>query len=85
MTALGVPLTETDIQAGNNQAFTRTVCIQYVNPESPQGLGDPAFVPPACPPGDEKWSMVRISVVVSSSQPETSPVTLQAWMSRAVP
>ena len=27
--------------------------------------------------------MIRVTVVVSSSQPETSPVTLQAWMSQA--
>jgi type II secretory pathway pseudopilin PulG len=77
-TALGVLLPETDIKAGNNHTFTRTVCIQYVDPETPQGLGEPPFAP-ACPPG-AATPMVRITVVVSSTQPETSPVTLQAWM-----
>jgi hypothetical protein len=92
-TALGVFLEERDIQAGNNQmfprtgnnpTFTRTVCIQHVDvdPTTPKGLGEPAFTPAACPPGTPS-SMVRVTVVVSSSQPETSPVTLQAWMSRA--
>lgn len=79
VTGLGVLPPEPSIQAGNNHTFTRTVCIQYVDPKTPQGLGEPAFAPPACPPGTAT-PMVRITVVVSSSQPETSPVTLQAWM-----
>jgi len=78
-TGLGVLPPDPRIQAGNNHTFTRTVCIQYVDPQTPQGLGEPAFAPPACPPGTAT-RMVRITVVVSSTQPETSPVTLQAWM-----
>ena len=79
LTGLGVLAPDPPIQAGNNHTFTRTVCIQYVDPKTPQGLGEPAFAPEACPPG-AATPMVRITVVVSSSQPETSPVTLQAWM-----
>jgi type II secretory pathway pseudopilin PulG len=79
VTGLGVLPPEPSIQAGNVHTFTRTVCIQYVDPKTPQGLGEPAFAPPACSPGTAT-PMVRITVVVSSSQPETSPVTLQAWM-----
>jgi hypothetical protein len=79
VTALGVLLMDPCIQAGNNHTFTRTVCIQYVDPRTPKGLEGTPFVPPACPPGDP-MPMVRITVVVSSIQPETSPVTLQAWM-----
>ena len=79
MTGLGVLPPDPDIQAGNNHTFTRTVCIQYVDPTTPQGTGGAGVRAPACPPGDPT-SMVRITVVVSSSQPETSPVTLQAWM-----
>jgi type II secretory pathway pseudopilin PulG len=78
-TGLGVLPPDPRIQAGNNHTFTRTVCIQYVDPATPKGLGEPAFVAPECPPGNAT-PMVRITVVVSSSQPETSPVTLQAWM-----
>ena len=82
VTGLGVLPPEPSIQAGNNHTFTRTVCIQYVDPTTAQGLGEPAFAPPACPPG-AATSMVRMSVVVASSQPETSRVTLQAWLSQA--
>jgi type II secretory pathway pseudopilin PulG len=78
LTGLGVLLPDPPIQAGNNHTFTRTVCIQYVDPKTPQGLGEPPFAP-ACPSG-AATPMVRITVVVSSNQPETSPVTLQAWM-----
>ena len=81
MTGLGVLAPELDIRAGNNHTFSRTVCIQYVDvdPTTSKGLGEPAFSPSDCPPGPAT-SMVRVTVVVSSSQPETSPVTLQAWM-----
>ena len=79
LTGLGVLKPDPSIQAGNNHTFTRTVCIQYVDPKTPQGLGEPAFAPETCLPGTPT-PMVRISVVVKSSQPETSPVTLQAWM-----
>lgn len=83
-TGVGVLLEDPDIQAGNGHTFTRRVCIQYVNPTTAKGMEDPPFTLPACPRGDDPtWSMVRITVVVSSTQPETSPVTLQAWMSRA--
>jgi Tfp pilus assembly protein PilV len=78
VTALGVLLMDPCIQTGNH-TFTRTVCIQYVDPTTQQGLGEPAFVPPACLPS-AATPMVRISVVVASNQPEASPVTLQAWM-----
>jgi hypothetical protein len=91
MTALGVLLREDNIRAGNNHMFTRDVCIQYVDPTTPQGLDERPFtLAGGCPPGDPTF-MVRITVVVSSSersdlglgrQPETTPVTLQAWMSR---
>lgn len=74
---------ETGITAGNNHTFSRTTCIQYVDPTTPQGLAEPIFVP-ECLPGSPT-SMVRITVVVASTQPETSPVTLQAWMSRDNP
>ena len=83
LTGLGVLLPDPDIQAGNNQTFTRRVCIQYVDPTTAKGLDERPFAFPACPPGDPT-SMIRVTVVVSSSQPETSPVTLQAWMSQAV-
>jgi hypothetical protein len=79
LTGLGVLPPDPPIQAGNRHTFTRTVCIQYVDPTTPQGLGEPGFAPPACPPGTPT-SMVRITIVVWSSQPEASPVTLQAWM-----
>jgi type II secretory pathway pseudopilin PulG len=79
VTALGVLIMDPCIQAGNNHTFTRRVCIQYVDPATQQGLGEPAFASPTCLPGPATF-MVRITVVVSSSQPETSPVTLQAWM-----
>ena len=78
VTALGVLLMDPCIQTGNH-TFTRRVCIQYVDSTTQQGLGEPAFAPPACLPS-AATPMVRISVVVSSNQPETSPVTLQAWM-----
>ena len=83
LTGLGVLLPDPDIRAGNNQTFTRRVCIQYVDPTTPKGLDERPFALPACPPGDPT-SMIRVTVVVSSSQPETSPVTLQAWMTQAV-
>ncbi len=79
LTGLGVLRPDPSIQAGNNHTFTRTVCIQYVDPKTPQGLGEPAFESSACLPGPPT-PMVRITVVVSSSQPETSGITLQAWM-----
>ena len=41
-TALGVLLMDPAIQAGNNHTFTRRVCIQYVDPTTPKGLGEPA-------------------------------------------
>jgi hypothetical protein len=81
LTGLGVLLPDPDIQAGNNQTFTRRVCIQYVDPTTAKGLEERPFALPACPPGDPT-SMIRVTVVVSSSHPETSPVTLQAWMSQ---
>jgi type II secretory pathway pseudopilin PulG len=82
VTALGVLLVDPCIQAGNRHTFTRTICIQYVDPKTPKGLEERPFAFPECPPGDPTL-MVRMTVVVSSSQPETSPVTLQAWMSQA--
>lgn len=82
LTGLGVLLPDPDIRAGNNHTFTRRVCIQYVDPTTAKGLEERPFAQPACPPGDPT-SMIRVTVVVSSSQPETSPVTLQAWMSQA--
>lgn len=82
-TGLGVLLPDPDIPAGNNQTFSRRVCIQYVDPTTAKGLDARPFAPPACPPGDPT-SMIRVTVVVKSSLPETSPVTLQAWMSQAV-
>jgi type II secretory pathway pseudopilin PulG len=82
LTGLGLLPPDPSIQAGNNHTFTRRVCIQYVDPKTPQGLGEPPFAP-ACPPG-AATPMVRITVVVSSNQPENQPetslVTLQAWM-----
>jgi hypothetical protein len=81
-TGLGVLLPDPDIKAGNNHTFYRKVCIQYVDPTTPKGLEERPFALPDCPPGDPTW-MIRVTVVVSSSQPETSPVTLQAWMSQA--
>jgi hypothetical protein len=81
-TGIGVLLPDPDIQAGSNQTFTRRVCIQYIDPTTAKGLEERPFAPPACPPGDPT-SMIRVTVVVSSIQPETSPVTLQAWMSQA--
>ena len=80
-TGLGVLPPDPDIRAGNNHTFSRTVCIQYVDvdPTTSKGLGEPAFSPSDCPPGIAT-SMIRVTVVVSSTQPETSPVTLQAWM-----
>ena len=81
-TGLGVLLEDPDIKAGNNHTFHRRVCIQYVDPTTPKGLEERPFALPDCPPGD-LTSMIRVTVVVESSQPETSPVTLQAWMSQA--
>jgi hypothetical protein len=86
-TGLAPPLTgrgplppDPPVQAGNNHTFVRTVCIEYVDPKTPLGLEQPPFTP-ACPLQlGNPTPMVRITVVVSSSQPETSPVTLQAWM-----
>jgi type II secretory pathway pseudopilin PulG len=78
LTGLGILPPDPPIQAGNNHTFTRTVCIQYVDPATPRGLEQPPLAPD-CPRGNEK-PMVRITVVVTSTQPETSPVTLQAWM-----
>jgi hypothetical protein len=82
-TGLGVLLEDPDIRAGNNHLFSRRVCIQYIDPTTAKGLEERPFALPDCPPGDPT-SMIRVTVVVSSSQPETSPVTLQAWMSQAV-
>jgi len=82
LTGLGLLPPETGLSGGSNHTFTRTTCIQYVDPKTSQGLAEPAF-DPSCQPGTAT-SMVRITVVVrsSSNQPETSPVTLQAWMSQ---
>jgi len=80
-TGLGVLVRDPDIQAGSNHTFTRRVCIQYVNPTTPKGLEEPPYSL-ACPPG-EPTSMVRMTVIVESRQPEASSITLQAWMSRA--
>jgi hypothetical protein len=86
LTGLGAFLEDPDIRAGNNHLFSRRVCIQYIDPTTPKGLEERPFARPECPPGNPT-SMVRVSVVVESSaesrQPETSPVTLQAWMSQA--
>ena len=82
-TGLGVLAPDPDIRAGNNHTFSRRVCIQYVDvdvdPTTSKGLGEPAFSSSDCRPGTAT-SMIRVTVVVSSTQPETSPVTLQAWM-----
>jgi hypothetical protein len=83
---IGTAITDPVISAGNNHSFTRTVCIQYVNvdPTSPTGLTSPGYTPGACPAGPETTT-IRMTVVVSSNQPEASPVTLQAWMTSAGP
>ena len=39
MTGLGVLPPEPNIQAGNNHTFTRTVCIQYVDPATQRDWG----------------------------------------------
>jgi hypothetical protein len=78
-TGLGRLDADPEIRAGNDHKFIRTVCIQYVDPSTPNGIAEPAFDPASCLPGNPT-PMVRITVGVSSEQPETSPVTLQAWM-----
>jgi len=84
-TGLGVLLKDPVITAANNLTFMREVCIQYVDDTTAKGLQEPPFtVAGDCPPGDPAWRMVRITVVVSSTQPEVSRVVLQAWMSRPV-
>src|SRR5580765_4159706 len=69
MTGLGVLAPELDIRAGNNHTFSRAVCIQYVDvdPTTSKGLGEPAFSPSDCPAGPAT-SMIRVTVVVSSTQ-----------------
>lgn len=71
----------------NAHTFTRTVCIQYVGTDEALGKMDgvgaktePAYAPDACPRSAVPSKMIRATVVVRSSQPETTPVTLQAWM-----
>jgi Tfp pilus assembly protein PilV len=81
---IGTPITDPAISAGNHRSFTRTVCVQYVDPASPAGLTSPAYAPGACPAGPATTT-IRITVAVTSDQPEASPVTLQAWMTSAGP
>jgi prepilin-type N-terminal cleavage/methylation domain-containing protein len=82
--AIGTLITDPTISAGNNLGFTRTVCIQYVDPTSPVGLTTPGYTPAACPAGTETTT-IRMTVVVTSNRPEASPVILQAWMTSAGP
>ena len=72
---------------GDAHTFTRTVCIQYVGTDEALGKMDgvgaktePAYEPDACPRSAVPSKMIRATVVVRSSQPESTPVTLQAWM-----
>jgi len=81
---LGAMIVDPPIQAANNHTFARTVCIQYVDPSTSAGLAAPQYAPPACPAG-AVTSMIRVTVMVTSGQPEASPVTLQAWMSQIGP
>ena len=84
---IGTLITEPAIAAGDDYRFTRftrTVCVQYVDPRSPVGLTSPAYTPSECPAGP-MTTTIRMTVVVTSTQPETSPVTLQAWMTSAGP
>jgi len=87
LTGTGCLITDEPIQAGNAHTFTRTVCLQYVGTDEAlsqmDGVGaktEPAYVPDTCPPSQLPSKMIRATVVVRSSQPETTPVTLQAWM-----
>jgi Tfp pilus assembly protein PilV len=85
LTRIGCLIKDAPIRAGNAHTFTRTVCLQYVGTDEGLGRVDGVGVKtvpeysPACP-GGVQTKMIRATVVVSSSQPETSPVTLQAWM-----
>ena len=81
---IGTPITDPAISAGSNHTFARSVCIQYVDPSSPLGLTSPAHTPSACPL-EPATTTIRMTVVVTSNQPEAGPVTLQAWMTSAGP
>ena len=87
LTGTGCLIADEPIQAGNAHTFTRTVCIQHVGTDEAlgkmEGVGaktEPAYVPDECPRSQVPSKMIRATVVVRSSQPETTPVTLQAWM-----
>jgi type II secretory pathway pseudopilin PulG len=68
--------------AVGGRSFRRTTCVQYVDPATPAGLGEPAHVP-ACPMGTATGT-VRITVTVEQAdQPRTDPVTLQAWLTES--
>src|SRR5262245_8551554 len=71
-------------ELGKGHTFTRTVCIQYVDPTTSAGLNLPAYTPLTCPAG-AATAAIRATVVVRSARPETSPVTLQAWMTETGP
>jgi type II secretory pathway pseudopilin PulG len=74
------------------RAYRRVTCIQHVDDSSPAGLGSPPY-DPACTPGDTASGTRRITVVVTPvggdgsagapPTPESSPVTLQGWITRA--
>ena len=85
---LGIPLTE-NIALGDGRTFIRQSCVQYVDDSTAPGataagLTQPAYVPDTCVAGTQS-STVRITVIVSTRQVETTGVTLQAWMTEAGP
>jgi type II secretory pathway pseudopilin PulG len=75
------------------RAFRRQTCVQYVaaSPASPAELGAPPY-DPACPAGTPSDTQ-RITVEVvpvggdgapgSPDAPQSSPVTLQGWITRS--
>jgi hypothetical protein len=88
-----------DVVVSDGRSFQRRTCIQHVDPTSatpPFALDDPAWLTsppydpdaPTCPDvalATTDPRTLRISVTVESAQPETSRITLQAWMSKAGP
>ena len=81
---IGALITDPMLVAGNSDSFTRTVCIQYVDPTSATGLTNPGYTPSACAAGPATTT-IRMTVVVTSDQTEATPVMLQAWMTSAGP
>jgi hypothetical protein len=86
LTGIGCLIKDTPVPAGNAHTFARTVCIQYVGTDESLGRVEGVAVKtvpeysPTCPRGDVATKMIRVTVVVSSNQPEASPVMVHAWM-----